>query len=115
MRKDGTTGATATLPGGTGAGGTQVGVVAKLVGGQGAAGGGLEVDGINLRAGIVDQGGQVGICGIGLVAEPKDGLSSLFSPEALQYEIENCFESRENIYAYRNCCRNARTGNKGRS
>jgi len=95
------------LPGGAGARRTQVGVVAKLVGGQGAAGEGLEADGINLRAGIVALGGQVCAAGIGLVTEPKDGLSSLFSPKALQYEIENCFESRENIYAYRNCCRNA--------
>ena len=56
MRKDGATGATATLPGGTGTGGTDIRVVAELLGGQRVAQRGLEVDGINLRAGIVDQG-----------------------------------------------------------
>ncbi len=40
--------AAAALPGGAGACWTQVSVIAKLVGGQRAAGGGLEVDGIDL-------------------------------------------------------------------
>ena len=40
--------------------------------------------------------------------------SSFFSHEGLQYVKENFYVSQENIYAYRNCCRNARTGNKGR-
>ena len=72
MRKDGATGATATLPGGTGTGGTDIRVVAELLGGQRVAQRGLEVDGINLRAGTVDQGGQVGRCGIGLVTQSGD-------------------------------------------
>ncbi len=60
LAEHGAAGATATLPGGAGARRTQVGVIAKLVGGQGAAVGGLIVDGIDLRPCIVDEGRQVG-------------------------------------------------------
>ena len=73
MRKDGATGAAATLPSGAGARWTQVGAVAELLRCQGIACTGLEADGVELGAGVVDQGRQVGGAGIGLVAEPKDG------------------------------------------
>ena len=77
LAEHGTTVAAATLPAGSGAGGTQLGVVAELVGGQRAAGSGLEADGIQLRASIVEQGGQVGTAGIGLVAEPREGTRAV--------------------------------------
>ena len=51
------------MPGGTGARGAQVGVVAELLGGQRVAQRGLEVDGVQLRTRIVDHRGQVGTGG----------------------------------------------------
>ncbi|HEY6284271.1 MAG TPA: hypothetical protein VIX20_01295 [Ktedonobacteraceae bacterium] len=44
LAEHGTAAAAATLPGGAGTGRTQIGIIAKLVGGQGAASGSLVVN-----------------------------------------------------------------------
>lgn len=59
LTEHGATGAAAALPGGAGTERTQIGIVSKLIGGQCSAGGGLEVDGVELRPGVVDQRRQV--------------------------------------------------------
>src|SRR5260370_25947642 len=69
LREDGARVPTAALPGSRRARDTQIGIIAELIIGHARAGGGQEIDGLQLSACIVDQRRQVGR-GTGVVAQP---------------------------------------------
>ncbi len=73
LAEDGTPAGVAAVgpPGGRRAGGAQVGIVAELLGCQRPACGGLEVDGVQLCARVIDQRRQIGR-GAGVVAQPGE-------------------------------------------
>ncbi len=71
LAEDGAALAAVGPPGGRRAGGAQVGIVAELLGGQRPAAAGLEVEGIQLCASVVDQRRQVGR-GAAVVAQPGE-------------------------------------------
>ncbi len=71
LAEDRAAGAAVGPPGGRRAGGAQVGIVAELLGGQRPAAAGLEVDGVQLCARVIDQRRQVGR-GAGVVAQPGE-------------------------------------------
>ncbi len=60
LREDGARVAAAALPGSRRARDTQIGIIAELIIGQGRAGGGQEMDGIELRTRIVDHRREIG-------------------------------------------------------